>query len=191
MGTGASLILTEELNRPDFDGDSTAWRIVGSWQSTAAARSSGGTRPSSGSGPCGWSSRPPASAVSGSAWSIDDTCARIVARGQKVRRQKARAAFSVTRRTSASEQLSPDPRTIAGSRAVGEPAAPAAVVHSVLMTAVRGSGRLAQPIRYSTVTETASSGAPGSVGTDVGSLTAGPAPGAVGGTLFGTIIGTA
>jgi hypothetical protein len=74
---------------------------------------------------------------------------------------------------------------------VGEPAAPAAVVHSVLMTAVRGPGRLAQPIRYSTVTETASSGAPGSVGTDVGSLTAGPAPGAVGGTLFGTIIGTA
>jgi hypothetical protein len=78
-----------------------------------------------------------------------------------------------------------------GSVRVGEPAAPAAVVHSVLMTAVRGSGRLAQPIRYSTVTETASSGAPGSVGTDVGSLTAGSAPGAVGGTLFGTIIGTA
>jgi hypothetical protein len=74
---------------------------------------------------------------------------------------------------------------------VGERAAPAAVVHSVRMTVLRGSGRLAQPIRYSTVSETASSGAAGSVGTDVGSLTAGPAPGAVGGSLFGTIIGTA
>ncbi len=56
------------MNRPDFDGDSTAWRIMESWQSTAAAvRSSGGTRPSSGSGPSGWSSRPPASGVSASA----------------------------------------------------------------------------------------------------------------------------
>jgi|SRR5450759_2598864 hypothetical protein len=85
----------------------------------------------------------------------------------------------------------PDEVALAIRTAASEPAAPAAVVHSVLMTAVRGPGRLAQPIRYSTVTETASSGAPGSVGTDVGSLTAGPAPGAVGGTLFGTIIGTA
>src|SRR5665811_254459 len=57
------------VNRPDFDGDSPAWRKMESWQNTAApaARSSGGTRPSSENGPSGWSSRPPASGVNGSA----------------------------------------------------------------------------------------------------------------------------
>ncbi len=34
------------MNRPDFDGDSNAWRIMESWQNRAAARSSAGIRPS-------------------------------------------------------------------------------------------------------------------------------------------------
>lgn len=55
------------VNRPDFGGDSIAWRIMESWQSTAApVRSSGGIRPSSGSGPSGWSSRRSPSGVTGS-----------------------------------------------------------------------------------------------------------------------------
>lgn len=67
--TGAPLYARNEaVNRPDFDGDSTAWRIMESWQNTAApaARSSGGIRPNSGSGPSGWSSRRPPSEVSAS-----------------------------------------------------------------------------------------------------------------------------
>jgi hypothetical protein len=56
------------VNRTDFGGDSIAWRKMESWQSTAAAvRSSGGIRPSSGSGPSGWSSRRSPSGVIGSA----------------------------------------------------------------------------------------------------------------------------
>ena len=64
---GGRVVSMATLNRPDFDGDSTAWRKMESWQSTAPARSSGDTRPSSGSGPSGWSSRRAASGVSASA----------------------------------------------------------------------------------------------------------------------------
>ncbi len=45
------------MNRPDFGGDSIAWRKMESWQNTAApAHSSGGIQRSSANGPCGWSS---------------------------------------------------------------------------------------------------------------------------------------
>ena len=49
------------VNRPDFDGDSTTWRIMESWQTRTPAApgepSRASTRPSSRSAPSGWSSR--------------------------------------------------------------------------------------------------------------------------------------
>jgi hypothetical protein len=93
-------------------------------QNTAApaARSSGGTRPSSGSGPSGWSSRPPASEVNGSArsrgWPSSSAAAPSPCASGPPGRGRRREAFGPDERGARADEAARarEPRAASGQR---------------------------------------------------------------------------